>query len=378
MLPSLTLPLPPAEFLARYWQRAPLLMRGAASGLEHPGPDLLASLALDEAVESRLIQGAGHGPYQLREGPFEAEDFQRLPERDWTLLVQSVDHYLTEVSLLLDSFDFLPGWRLEDIMISYAAEGGSVGPHFDRYDVFLVQARGRRRWQLGPTCDQSTPQRNQGGLSTLGEMPVTEEHLLAPGDVLYLPPGLAHWGIAEDSDCVTWSVGFRAPDIGELLLRVAEQSLAGEARLYRDGGRAPASRPGALSSDDCEALIDQARELLDEPGLREHALGQFLSEPRQESLDFAVDISHIRRRAPEAVLVRHGGTRMLVTGSGDESRAWINGESLPLTPTQRPLAERLASRRLFTNRDLEDVCVYGNQALLEEWINDGYFQRIQP
>lgn len=377
MLPGLTLPLPPAEFLARHWQRAPLVMRDAARGLAHPHPDLLASLALDEAVESRIIQGGGNGPWKRRDGPFSERDFAALPERDWTLLVQSVDHCLTEVSLLLDSFSFLPGWRLEDIMISYAATGGSVGPHFDRYDVFLVQARGHRRWKLGPQCDETTPVENSGGVAVLPDMPVEEETLLGPGDVLYLPPWKAHWGIAEDDDCVTWSVGFRAPALPELLERVADQARA-QTPLYRDPGRPVADSPGELSRADSLELLEQAAALFRDDTIRENALGQFLSEPRQETLDFEADLSHIRQRAPEAVLVRHGGARILVTGQGDQCRAWINGEARPLSATQAPLARRLASARLFTDGDLADLLSPEGQALLEEWINDGYFLRIQP
>lgn len=378
MLPELSLPLPPEDFLARFWQQAPLVMRNAASGLEHPAPDLLASLALDEAVESRLLLGAAPGPWQRRDGPFGEDDFAALPDRDWTLLVQSVDHYLTEVSLLLDSFDFLPGWRLEDIMISYAATGGSVGPHFDRYDVFLVQARGHRRWRLGPPCNEQTRLDSRGGVAVLPDMPVTGEYLLGPGDVLYLPPWLAHWGVAEDDDCVTWSVGFRAPALPEVLLEVAERALADAPPLYRDAGREISGRPGVLSARDSAALAEQAGALLADQKLRNSALGQLLSEPRQESLDFAVDLSHIRQRAPGAVLVRHGGTRLIITGEGDDCQAWINGEARPLAPSARPMAERLAARRLFRDEDLADVLSPEGQALLEEWIDDGYFLRIKP
>lgn len=378
MLPSLTLPLPAEDFLARYWQKAPLVMRGAASGLDHPEPDLLASLALDEAVESRLVEGSGYGPYRVRSGPFEEDSFDDLPRENWTLLVQSVDHYLTEVSLLLDSFDFLPGWRLEDIMISYAAAGGSVGPHYDRYDVFLVQARGQRRWRIGPVCSPDTPVDTRGGLTTLPEMPVEEEHLLGPGDVLYLPPWRAHWGVAMDSDCVTWSVGFRAPPLAEILARVAEQADQGIGPLYGDPERLPARSPGRLESADCAGLAEAAARLLSDDSRRENALGQLLSEPRQESLDFEIDLSHIRQRAPDSVLVRHGGARFLITGEGDRTRLWINGQPHPLEPAQRPLAELLAARRLITTEQLAAVMTPEGKSLLEEWIDDGYVQRIQP
>ena len=153
-LPTFTLPLTPAAFLRDYWQKKPLFMPGAASGLDEPDADTLAGLALEENVEARIIRGTAGSNWELKQGPFEETVFAEVGERDWTLLVQSVDHYLTDVSLLLDSFAFLPNWRLEDIMMSYAAKGGSVGPHFDRYDVFLIQAAGSRRWQIGDVCDE--------------------------------------------------------------------------------------------------------------------------------------------------------------------------------------------------------------------------------
>ena len=216
-LPRFQLPLPADDFLRKHWQKTPLFMPGAATGLDNPDADTLAGLALEEGVEARIIQGAGNGPWQLQQGPLEESVFDRLGEENWTLLVQSVDHFLTDTSLLLDSFSFLPNWRLEDIMMSYAAKGGSVGPHFDRYDVFLIQAAGTRRWQIGDVCDDSSPRQPHPDLKLLADMSVREEFVARPGDVLYLPPGVAHHGVAEDSDCLTWSVGFRAPDYQMLM-----------------------------------------------------------------------------------------------------------------------------------------------------------------
>ena len=225
-LPTFTLPLTPAAFLRDYWQKKPLFMPGAASGLDEPDADTLAGLALEENVEARIIRGTAGSNWELKQGPFEETVFAEVGERDWTLLVQSVDHYLTDVSLLLDSFAFLPNWRLEDIMMSYAAKGGGVGPHFDRYDVFLIQAAGSRRWQIGDVCDEKTPKLPHPDLKLVADMPVREEFVANPGDVLYLPPGVAHHGVAEDSDCITWSVGFRAPDYQMLMAEIAGECLA--------------------------------------------------------------------------------------------------------------------------------------------------------
>lgn len=372
MLPSFRLPLSAADFLARHWQKKPLLMRQAAAGLGHPDPELLAGLALEEAVESRLITGSGQGPWNLQHGPFTEQDFQVLPRENWTLLVQSVDHFLTEVSLLLDHFDFLPAWRLEDIMISYAARGGSVGPHFDRYDVFLIQARGRRRWQIGPRCDESTELLPHDQLRLLAQMPVVEEHVLEPGDVLYLPPGVGHWGIAEDSDCITWSVGFRAPRPTDLLDRLADAlQEAGRDDLYTDPDRSPPADPSRLTGADLDDLVRQATGALT-PGLKREAVACLLSEPRQPAgLDFEIDSEHIAAAAPDTRLVRHGAARLLLDDTGD---AWLNGDRWRLSDETRPLVRLLATRRRYTDEDLEPLMTDEGQDLLDEWADAGYFQ----
>lgn len=371
-LPHFQLPLPAADFLGRYWQCQPLFMRAAASGLDHPDADTLAGLALEEEVESRLVRGAGNGPWALEQGPFAEHHFADLGENDWTLLVQSVDHYLTEVSLLLDDFNFLPGWRLEDIMISYAAEGGSVGPHFDRYDVFLVQAAGQRRWQLGPLCDESTPQRSDTPLKMLADMPVQADYNAGPGDVLYLPPGVAHHGVALDSECVTWSVGFRAPDFRDLLAEMVAENLAEMGpTLFSDAGRALPQDPGQLEETDLQALIQQAFALLD-PAMAGPAVARWLSTPRQSGLDFLIDPAHIRAADPRAALVRHGGARLICHGDN----AWLNGQPWTLNADQRPLAALLARQRRYSKDRLQAVMTNDGRKLLDEWIDHGYFAAI--
>lgn len=371
-LPRFTLPMTPQDFLARHWQRQPLFMAGAASGLEHPDADTLAGLAMEPEVESRLIQGAGAGPWSLEQGPFKEQRFAELGERDWTLLVQSVDHYLTETSLLLDDFRFLPAWRLEDIMISYAAEGGSVGPHFDHYDVFLIQAAGRRHWRIGPLCDDDTPQRDDVPLKMLTEMPVQEEHSAGPGDVLYLPPGVAHHGVALDSDCVTWSVGFRAPDYRDLLAEMVAESLAeAEPALYQDAGRAPTSDAGQLEPGELTGLLDRAFALLDRD-VAARAVARWLSSPRQTGLDFLIEPAHIRAADAQAVLVRHGGVRLIC----QHNIAWLNGEPWPLSEDQQPLVDLLARQRRYRHDELARVLTDAGQYLLNHWIDQGYFAEL--
>ncbi|MED5238380.1 MAG: cupin domain-containing protein [Pseudomonadota bacterium] len=368
-LPRFQLPLPADDFLRKHWQKTPLFMPGAATGLDNPDADTLAGLALEEGVEARIIQGAGNGPWQLQQGPLEESVFDRLGEENWTLLVQSVDHFLTDTSLLLDSFSFLPNWRLEDIMMSYAAKGGSVGPHFDRYDVFLIQAAGTRRWQIGDVCDDSSPRQPHPDLKLLADMSVREEFVARPGDVLYLPPGVAHHGVAEDSDCLTWSVGFRAPDYQMLMAEIAGECLAeADSELFSDPDRVATDNPAVLADADRQQLVRGALDLL-RPEAIENAVYRWLSTPRQDGLEFAVDDHHIRSRDAQIKLVRHGSTRLLMQGK----RVWLNGEAHSLTDKQRPLVHLLASQRRYTHNELEAVMTEAAQELLHEWIEQGYF-----
>ena len=186
------------EFLRDYWQRKPLLIRQAIPDFQNPlEPDELAGLSLEEEIESRLIIGQDR-TWELRRGPLPEDTFAGLPERDWTLLVQSVDQFVPEVDEVLEPFRFLPSWRVDDVMISYAAPGGGVGPHYDHYDVFLLQGHGRRRWRIGQPCTADSPLIDGLELKILADFQQTDEWVLEPGDMLYLPPGIAHYGIAED------------------------------------------------------------------------------------------------------------------------------------------------------------------------------------
>jgi len=215
---------PKDVFLAEYWQKKPLLVRGAIRNFEPPiDADELAGLALEDEVESRIVL---EKDWQLHCGPFTENTFATLPEEKWTLLVQAVDLWVPEVAELLNHFDFLPAWRIDDIMVSYAADGGSVGPHFDYYDVFLLQGHGTRRWQIGGHCDADSPLVGNTELKILRDFKAQEEWILEPGDMLYLPPRIAHHGVAI-GECTTFSVGFRAPAASEMLDDFATELLSG-------------------------------------------------------------------------------------------------------------------------------------------------------
>lgn len=201
------------EFLTEYWQKKPLLIQAALPDFKnHLSPEELAGLAMEEEIESRLvIQSPGKSPeWSLKHGPFSNKDFKKLPKSHWTLLVQGVDRLIPEITSLLDYFNFIPQWRIDDVMISYAVEHGSVGPHYDNYDVFLYQAKGRRKWLLTTNdCIESNYQTDVD-LRIMKEFKTEVEYILEEGDMLYLPPTVGHHGISLSHDCITYSFGFRS------------------------------------------------------------------------------------------------------------------------------------------------------------------------
>ncbi|WP_181298588.1 cupin domain-containing protein [Pseudomonas sp. Q2-TVG4-2] len=270
------------EFLRDYWQKKPLLIRQAIPSFESPvSPDELAGLSLEEEVESRLVIEHGETPWELRRGPFSEDTYQNLPERNWTLLVQAVDQLVPEVAELIEHFRFLPNWRIDDVMISFAASGGGVGPHFDNYDVFLLQAHGQRRWRVGQMCDSDSPVLQHADLRILADFQGTDEWVLEPGDMLYLPPRLAHFGTAEDA-CMTYSLGFRAPSAAEVLTHFTDflaQFLPEEER-YSDGDLVPAEDPHQIQSDALERLRAMLAEHMGDERLLLTWFGQFMTEPR--------------------------------------------------------------------------------------------------
>jgi|TARA_R110001583_G_C5619191_1_gene406116 50S ribosomal protein L16 3-hydroxylase len=237
------------HFLDTAWQRKAVLIKAALPGFECPldGNDL-AGLACEEDVDSRIIIEAKDG-WELRNGPFQEADFATLPTSHWTLLVQGVDQYLPELADLMAKFRFLPRWRTEDIMVSYATDGGNVGPHYDQYDVFLVQGSGQRRWKIGGHCGPDTPLHSHPQLKLLQHFETEQEFLLEAGDILYVPPGVAHWGVAEGDDCMTLSVGFRAPSEAALLGDFSDEiaSRSDESKRYQDPQLSAAANPGEIS-----------------------------------------------------------------------------------------------------------------------------------
>ncbi|MEO9333153.1 cupin domain-containing protein [Ectopseudomonas guguanensis] len=336
------------EFLRDYWQKKPLLVRQAIPDFESPiSPDELAGLALEEEVESRLVIEHGERPWELQRGPFNEDTFQDLPERDWTLLVQAVDQFVPEVAELLEDFKFLPKWRIDDLMISFAAPGGGVGPHFDNYDVFLLQAHGHRRWQIGQMCDSDSPLLPHADLKILAEFEPTDEWVLAPGDMLYLPPCLAHCGTAED-DCMTYSVGFRAPSAAEVLTHFTDflgQFLPDEER-YSDADIQPSEDPNQIQRDALERLKALLNEHMSDERLLMTWFGQFMTEPKYPELVAGIEIEEedfLGALEDGAILIRNPSARMAWSEVGDDLVLFASGQSRLVSTSLRELLKLICS-----------------------------------
>lgn len=321
------------QFLARHWQRRPFVWRQALPSFEAPlTASALFELAADDAAPSRLIERRG-GRWQLRHGPFAARDLPKPATPGWTLLVQAVDTCDDRIRRLLDLFRFIPDARLDDLMISYASAGGGVGAHTDSYDVFLLQAQGTRRWRIGPVADPVL-QLNRP-LKLLANFRATEQYDLRPGDILYLPPAWGHDGRARGADCMTYSIGFRAPSAAELLRAfladAAEQAYDDAHGRFRDAKRAPSRHPAALPEDLIEFAVATLGAFRPTVANIEDFLGRWLSEPREHVVfdrpARPMTAARFARAAALRGLRLDRRCRMLYRGK----RLFINGESVNLS-----------------------------------------------
>ena len=379
--------LSPADFMRRYWQRKPLLIRQAIAGFKPPlSSAALKKLSRRDDVESRLIWRED-GAWQMEQGPF-----ARLPkagEPDWTLLVQSVDLHSDAVSALLQQFRFIPDARLDDVVISVASDGGGVGPHFDSYDVFLLQAAGRRRWRYGRQKDLSL----QPGLplKILGNFTPRHDVVLEPGDMLYLPPQSAHDGIALGDDCMTISIGFRAPTQAALarglLEAAADQAMArvgllggpyGEPplpgprldALYRDPAQPAVDTPAALPDGLVQATLDTLAKVRFDDALASRFLGCWLTEPSNLAVfdgSSGTEVDLISHWPESGALELDRRTRMLYRGR----QLFINGETA-LVAADAALRALADARRLDCadprSRRLSDPA----RECLADWLDAGW------
>jgi len=356
--------LSPQAFMRRHWQKKPLLIRQAIAGVVPPlSRTQLFALAAQEGVESRLIEHHGKG-WTLRHGPFARRQLPRLEQPAWTLLVQGVDLHVAAAHELLSRFRFAPDARLDDLMISYASDGGGVGPHFDSYDVFLLQVHGRRRWRIGRMADATL--QPDVPLKILARFEPEMEWLLEPGDMLYLPPRWAHDGVAV-GECMTCSIGFRSAARAEVAREVLQRVVDGQEApasdpLYRDPAQPATTEPGRIPP----ALQDFAgaaiARLLHDPKALACALGEWLSEPKPQ-----VWFDAGSALPPRSGVCLDRRTRMLY----DDHHVFINGESFRAAGRDATLMRRLADQRRLSARDVQAL---GGDVLglLDSWAQAGW------
>ena len=353
------------DFLRDYWQKKPLLIRQALPGFTPPlDIDELAGLALEETVESRIVMEQGpDGPWQAFNGPFEESFFETLPEENWTLLVQAVDHLLPEVGAVLQHFDFLPRWRMDDVMISYAPPGGSVGPHIDYYDVFLLQASGQRRWRLGQFCDESTPLLPNTRLKILTDFQANPEQdwVLEPGDLLYLPPQLAHWGTSLSEDCTTWSVGFRALSAEEVLCGTADfiGERLKEDQRYTDADLTLPRHTAEIDDAALERLQKLLQQVINNPAALSEWFGRAMTQTKYadqlipqdtpwttETLAELIEYAE----ATQPLLAVSEGSRLAFRAAAEGQWLFADGEAWHYSPALQNWIEDLCQRFTFDSQ----------------------------
>ncbi len=338
-------------FLRDYWQQKPLLIRSAWDCWTNPvDPDELAGLACEPLVESRIITRRDHA-WELEHGPVPESRFAKAGRDPWTLLVQSVDHHLPSVAALLDPFRFVPNWRIDDVMVSYAVDGGGVGAHFDHYDVFLVQGLGRRRWEVGALCDDDTELLAHDGLRLLADFQATEEWMLEPGDMLYVPPRVAHRGVAIGDDCMTYSIGFRAPSRAELIEAWADDMIPdlSDSDRYGDPHLLQQDNPGEISAEALAQLQAMIAETLLDKARFARWFGQYNTTPKNPEIDWrpehAEDADDIQQRlAAGMTLVRNPASRFSLIRETDTSLLlFVDGNCIACSDDTARFAERVCA-----------------------------------
>lgn len=301
------------DFLSQYWQKTPYLVRQAfPDGLFKISGDELAGLATEPEVESRLVTA---NDWTLRHGPFFEEDFTQLPEKDWTLLVQAVDHWVPEIAALFDAFSFIPAWRMDDIMVSYAVPGGGVGPHFDHYDVFLIQVEGEREWRIGQSCTDADDRRDDTDLSILAHFDEQERWTLKPGDMLYVPPGVAHCGTALSKDCITYSIGFRAPSQAETLVEFAQfvASNCSDFDRYQDPDLKARKDSHRIIGTDIDQIHQMLQSLAEDRDAMARWFGCYMTQPKYDDAPLeepTLSNTDIARKLQRQPLIRNNAVRL--------------------------------------------------------------------
>ncbi len=369
------------QFLQDYWQKKPLLIHQAIPDFAgFLTPDDLAGLACEDEIQSRIVHNED-AQWQLEHGPFAESRFSTLPETDWTLLVQSVDQHLPEGKALLRQFNFIPYARLDDLMVSYAPKGGSVGPHFDSYDVFLLQGLGTRQWQI--SRQQNNDLVDNCDLRILRQFEAEASWELAPGDMLYLPPHYAHWGISSSDDCMTYSIGFRAPDyqsLGQAFLGFLQDQMAQEAITiagrYQDPELSSSDQPARVQSAMVHNVNTQLQSIPFDNNEIADFLGRHLTEPKPDV--FFEQATPLSQGEFKSAVLNEGIVLDLQSQClYDETAIYMNGEPEKLTEKAKSILQKFADQQALNTEivptltdDLNDETI----AVLYNWYSAGFCQ----
>lgn len=376
--------LTPGQFLAEYWQKKPLLIKGGLKNFIDPiSPDELAGLAAEEEIESRIVSKSD-GQWQLETGPF--EDFSAFGEQDWTLLVQAVDHWHPESAQLIEPFRFIPNWRIDDLMISFSTPGGGVGPHLDQYDVFIIQGMGKRHWRVGMPDDSLVPHCPHPRLLQISPFQDCINVITEPGDILYIPPGCPHDGVSLDAS-LNYSVGFRAPAQKDLLTGFADHLIENEIKGQRftDPERTVTNAIGEITPTDLAKVQQLLRGMIDDQDLLARYFGSYITHAKHE-LDATEPDPHYHQDeiaeylTEGSVLARLGGLRCcyIQAKPEDDILLFINGHTMTV-----PAAEMVTVKQLCEQVQLDaDACAAfaadpAKLQLITMLVNLGYWYFIE-
>lgn len=351
----------PTTFLKNHWQRQHLFIANALPDFTSPiSADELAGLALEDEIESRIIRETDDRQWLLQHGPFTETTYSQLGREKWTLLVQAVDHYLDEIAELKQFFRFIPDWRLDDIMISFAPTGGGVGPHYDQYDVFLIQAQGQRQWKIGQQCSDTTPLLAHPQLKILSNFEQSAEYLCNPGDILYIPPGCAHWGISTSDDCMTISIGFRAPSHEELIAQLCDDvasQLPSQLR-YTDTDLTTQKHPAEISSSAIARLQQIISDYLLKPENLAETFGCLMTSPKYAEQEWPTDVD-------ADAFYKNPAARLAYWQQAGQLHLFINGQSLQTSVEHLTLIQHIADNHAFVRTDFTDSEWTVMEALIE-------------
>ena len=358
--------MPLSRFLSEYWQKKPLLIRNAMQNVASPvAADVLAGLACEEEVESRIvIQNQSTNQWELKHGPFSEKTFSTAPSSHWTLLVQAVDHWIPEAAEFLALFTFIPRWRIDDLMMSYANNGGGVGPHFDNYDVFLVQTNGKRKWEIGEKYDENSSLIENLPVSILSDFKAVDSWLLEPGDILYVPPGYGHNGIAVGDECVTCSVGFRAPSHSEILRDYTDHvsDAISDSLRYNDANLIAQLNTGEISKQALDKVQTILRQYIEDADSVSDWFASYMTTPKysqahdlspNESDDTSNNLysleSVTKHLASGGQLIRNESSRFAYISKAGGHDLYVDGKFISSANDANQLIETLCAEINFNN-----------------------------